>query len=103
MSQDADSKVLIKKNKPREILMTYYTMAYLLSGQKVLNIANKKIQSIDELTGYMNTLLESSYEEFEEFCQKLIGEDDSLDIQFEAWLIAHGKREQLEKWKKQLS
>ena len=96
------SKALTKKNS-RDILLTYYTMAYLISGQRILNIDNKILNSVNELTSYMNTLLVSSYDEFEDFCQKLLETDDKLNVQFEAWLISLGKREQLERWKQQLS
>ena len=86
----------------RDTLMNYYTMAYLLSGQKLLHVDNKQLKDIPELTAYMNGLLDSSYEEFEGFCHSLIDYDDTLDVQFEAWLIALGKRKELESWKKQL-
>lgn len=86
----------------RDTLMNYYTMAYLLSGQKLLHVDNKQLKDIPELTAYMKGLLDSSYEEFEDFCHKLIDYDDTLDVQFEAWLIALGKRKELESWKKQL-
>lgn len=86
----------------RDALMNYYTMAYLLSGQKLLHVDNKQLKDISELTAYMKGLLDSSYEEFEGFCHSLIDYDDTLDVQFEAWLIALGKRKELENWKKQL-
>lgn len=86
----------------RDTLMNYYTMAYLLSGQKLLHVDNKQLKDIPELTAYMKGLLDSSYEEFEGFCHSLIDYDDTLDVQFEAWLIALGKRKELENWKKQL-
>ncbi len=86
----------------RDTLMNYYTMAYLLSGQKLLHVDNKQLKDISELTAYMKGLLDSSYEEFEGFCHSLIDYDDTLDVQFEAWLIALGKRKELENWKKQL-
>ena len=86
----------------RDALMNYYTMAYLLSGQKLFNVDNKQLKNVAELSAYMKGLLDSSYEEFEDFCHKLIDYDDTLDVQFEAWLIALGKRKELESWKKQL-
>lgn len=83
----------------RDTLMNYYTMAYLLSGQKLFSIGNKQIKSVSELTAHMKSLLDSSYEEFEDFCHTLIDYDDTLDVQFEAWLIALGKRKELEIWR----
>lgn len=87
----------------RDSLMNYYTMAYLLSGQKLFSIGNKQIKNVPELTAHMKGLLDSSYEEFEEFCHSLIDYSDILDVQFEAWLIALGKREELEMWRAQLA
>lgn len=92
----------VEKKSKRDALMNYYTMAYLLSGQKLFNVDNKQLKNVAELSAYMKGLLDSSYEEFEDFCHKLIDYDDTLDVQFEAWLIALGKRKELESWKKQL-
>ena len=86
----------------RDTLMNYYTMAYLLSGQKLFSIGNKQIKNVSELTAYMKSLLDSSYEEFEDFCHSLIDYDDTLDVQLEAWLIALGKRKELEAWRSNL-
>lgn len=93
---------LINKSK-RDTLMNYYTMAYLLSGQKLFNIGDKQLKNISELTAYMKTLLDSSYKEFEDFCHTLIDYDNTLDVQLEAWLIALGKRKEVEEWRIQLS
>lgn len=90
------------KNK-RDILMNYYTMAYLLSGQKLLNIGDKQLKNVAELAAYMKKLLDSSYEEFEDFCHKMIDYDDTLDVQLEAWLIALGKRKDLDAWRHSLN
>lgn len=84
----------------REKILNYYTMAYLLSGQKTLCMENNHFENVSELTAYMKKLLASSYEEFEVFCHKMIDNDDTLDVQFEAWLIALGKRKELNEWRK---
>lgn len=93
---------LANKSK-RDTLMNYYTMAYLLSGQKLFNVGDKQLKNIAELTAYMKALLDSSYEEFEDFCHTLIDYDDTLDVQLEAWLIALGKRKELNSWRSQLA
>lgn len=87
----------------RDTLMNYYTMAYLLSGQKLFNIGNKQLKNVAELTAHMKSLLDSSYEEFEDFCHTLIDYDDTLDVQLEAWLIALGKRKELDAWRHSLN
>lgn len=89
------------KNK-RDLLMNYYTMAYLLSGQKLFNIGDKQLKNVAELAVYMKKLLDSSYEEFEDFCHKMIDYDDTLDVQLESWLIALGKRNELNIWREGL-
>lgn len=83
----------------REKLINYYSMAYLLSGQKKLRVSEKYFDSISELIAYMRTLIESSYEEFENFCNKLIDSEKGLNIQFESWLIAQGQRDVIAEWK----
>ena len=86
----------------RETSLNYYLMAYLLSGQKLLNIDDRKLKSVRELSAYMKELLDSSYEEFERFCHRMVDYSDTLDVQLEAWLIALGKRTELEAWRRQL-
>lgn len=93
----------VGKKSKRDAVMNYYTMAYLLSGQKLFNVENKQLKNVAELSAYMKGLLDSSYEEFEDFCHKLIDYDDTLDVQFEAWLIAQGKRNELKSWREQLN
>lgn len=90
--------------KERRIkLMNYYTAAYLLSGRKVFKTRDRQFKSVTELAAYMKDLFDSSYEEFEIFCHKMIDSRDILDVQLEAWLIALGKRRELEAWRRQLS
>lgn len=86
----------------RDTMMNYYTMAYLLSGQKLFAIGEKRLKNVGELAMHMKGLLDSSYEEFEDFCHSMIEYDDTLDVQLEAWLIALGKRKELESWRNQL-
>ena len=83
--------------------MNYYTMAYLLSGQKLFAIGDKRLKNVAELAAHMKGLLDSSYEEFEDFCHSMIDYDDTLDVQLEAWLIALGKRNELRVWREQLA
>lgn len=93
----------VSGDKERDRLINYYAMAYLLSGRKIFNIGDKKLQSVGELADHMKVLLASSYEEFESFCHKMLTENDLLDEQLEAWLIALGKRQELDSWRQQLA
>lgn len=92
----------VNGKKKRSRLMNYYTMAYLLSGRKLFAIGDRRLENVEQLVGYMEELLASSYEEFEAFCHKQLAGDDMLDVQLEAWLIALGKREELDSWRRQV-
>lgn len=89
----------INNKSSRDMLMNYYTMAYLLSEQKLFAAGDKRLKNVAELTAHMKELLDSSYEEFEDFCHSMIDYNDTLDVQLEAWLIALGKRKELEAWR----
>ncbi len=93
----------VANRSKRDTMMNYYTMAYLLSGQKLFSVGGRQLKSVSELVAYMKSLLDSSYGEFEDFCHALIDYDDTLDVQLEAWLIALGKRRELEAWRTQLA
>jgi len=81
---------------------TYYMMAYMLSGQKIFNFDGKQFRTVGELAEHMKGLLSESYDAFQEFCHKLIDYKDNLNVQFECWLIALGKSDELKKWKESL-
>ncbi len=80
----------------------YYMMAYMLSGQKIFNFDGKQFRTVGELAEHMKGLLEESYEVFQTFCHKLIDYRDNLNVQFECWLIALGKADELKQWKESL-
>lgn len=84
---------------PRDQQMSFYMMAYMLSGQKLMRVDNKEFRTIGELTNYMKELLAVSFESFQEFCHGLIDYDEKLNPQFESWLIALGKREAISTWR----
>lgn len=95
------SHVMGRKDE-RIRLMNYYTLAYLLSGRKIFRIGDKQFKNVTELADHMKGLFDLSYGKFQRFCHKLIQSKDRLDVQLEAWLIALGKRKELEAWRKQL-
>lgn len=87
----------------REKQLDYYTMAYLLSGQKMLQIGERLIKSAGELTEFLREKLDSSYAEFEQICHSLIDYEGTLDVQLEAWLLSVGRRTELEAWRAQMA
>ncbi len=87
-----------KENRER----VYYLMAYMLSGKKVLNASNKQFKSIDDVAAFLVELIHSSYDDFDIFCRGLMSERGELNPQFESWLIALGKQEEIKNWRKGL-
>ena len=81
---------------------TFYMMAYMLSGQKIFNFEGNQFRTVGELAEHMKGILDKSYESFQNFCHKLIDYNDHLDVQFECWLIALGKSNELKQWKASL-
>lgn len=79
-----------------------YMMAYMLSGQKLMHMDGREFRTVGELVEYMKELLRDSYDEFEDFCHRMIDYDDNLEVQFESWLLALGKQKELENWRETL-
>lgn len=80
----------------------FYMLAYLTSGRRVLRLAGQDFSSVEELTGYMQALLNRGYGHLVKFCHALIDYDCQLDLQFECWLRALGRGAQLEMWREQM-
>jgi len=58
---------------------------------------------IDGLAEYLRHLNNFEYDKLEKLCDSLVSPENDLDIQFEAWLIAIGKRKEIRQWKEVLS
>jgi hypothetical protein len=74
----------------------------MLSNVKLLVVDGKTFRSVDELAEYMRRLLNQSYEMFDTFCRLLVNENDELDMQFECWLTAQGKKQAVEEWRREM-
>lgn len=79
-----------------------YLLAYMLSGQKLMHFDGKEFRTVGEFADYMKELLDESYEKFEAMCHKLIDYEDNLDVQFESWLLALGKKKELNSWRENI-
>ncbi len=90
-------KTINNKNHSND-LISYYSLAYLISGEKVLNINGKKFNSVPELVTYLDLLVSYSYERFVSFANLITNKSNQLDPQFEAWLISIGKRKEMTEW-----
>lgn len=94
-----ESNYRVNKADPHKQRICLYLMGYLLSGQKKFRIKENEFENLSQLVSYMTLLLNDSYELFEEFCGMLINSDNELDTQFEAWLMALGKGEEIDSWR----
>lgn len=88
----------IFKNDNRQKLMHYYLLAFMLSGKKVLYKNGVEFTSVQELIVYLKYELDKSYDGFEKLCHELIDYNDILEPQFESWLLALGKKKEIEQW-----
>lgn len=86
----------------RTRLTNYYLLGYLLSDRKIFYKNNHEFENVESLVSYMQELLQESYSGFEKYCMELIDDDGKLDVQFETWLRAIGKQEQIVAWQKKL-
>lgn len=93
----------LEKNNGTDLQRTYYLMAYTLSGQKLLLLDGEKFRTVGELAGYMKSVLDKSYSQFESLCHRLVDYDGNLDFQLETWLMAIGKQDEIEKWRTSMS
>ena len=89
----------LEKIGETNFLKTFYLMAYTLSGQKLFVFNGQQFRTVGELSGYLKTVLEFSYDHFESLCHSLVDYDGNLDLQLETWLIAIGKQKEIDKWK----
>ena len=101
-AESIESSARLNKANARTMALNYYLLAYLISGDRTFVLAGEQFNSIDALAEHMNTLLIESFDKFDVFCKNIIGVDNSLDPQFEAWLVAQGKSNEIEQWKKTL-
>lgn len=93
----------LEKANGTDKLRTYYLMAYMLSGQKLLLLNGEQFRTVGELAAYMRSVLDESFDSFESLCHKLVGYDGQLDFQLETWLIAIGKQKELETWRESIN
>ena len=94
----AEKYYRLYSNSTRDKMVQKFVVAYLLSGHKVFKFDGREFGTVDELTLYLSNTLDKNYESFEKLCFELLGEDKKLMPQFEAWLIALGKGNEVKKW-----
>lgn len=85
-----------------EKLAAGYRLGYMLSSEKELVIDGVSYKTPDDIANKMAEILGHSPEALDKFSKKLIHENDELDIQFECWLEAIGKKTALDEWRAEL-
>ena len=86
----------------RTHILNAYLLGYYLAEEISFRVDGRTVKTISQLTQYMKSLLDVSYETLEKFCHTLIDYNDVLDVRLEAFLLALGKREELTAWKNSL-
>ncbi len=87
----------------RDRKMNLYMTGYMLSGQKLMHIGNMSFRTVGELNEYMKKMVDESFDDFQELCHGLVDYDGNLDCQFESWLVALGKRKEINQWRQKVS
>lgn len=87
----------------RDRKMNLYLTGYMLSGQKLMHVGDMSFRTVGELNVYMKSLVDESFDDFQELCHSLVDYDGNLECQFESWLVALGKRKEIEQWRHKVS
>lgn len=103
VSQAIEDSYELEKNNGTDFQRTYYLMAYALSGQKLFLFDGEQFRTVGEFAGYLKEVLSQSYSKFESLCHRLVDYDGNLDFQFEIWLTAIGKQDEIEQWRESMS
>ncbi len=77
----------------------YYSLGYLLSGDRTLRVGEHCFDTPEELATHMEQQMQKSYSAFRQFSSKLIGMNNRLEPQFEAWLTVMGNADAVRSWK----
>lgn len=80
-------------------LCARFTAGFALAKERKLHVDDLEFSGTGEITSLLNSLLRTDVLMFERLITRLTGVDGTLDPQFEAWLIALGRRDEVEKWK----
>lgn len=103
VAQALEDRWRAAKEAKEDMVLTYYSMAYALSGQKVMKLNGREIHTIPELSDLMKEKLDISLQEFKDFCHELVDYRGNLNAQLESWLIAIGKKEQIDRWREKMN
>lgn len=89
----------------RQRRVSFYLTGYMLSGQKILQIGEKEFHTVEELIAHLQELLgpNNQYlDRFRYFCHLLVDRYENLVPELESWLLALGRQEELEIWRRKM-
>lgn len=85
--------------------VNYYLTGYMLSGQRVLYLGGEEFHTVGELTEHLHNLLGPNNQYLDRlryFCHLMVDRYGNLVPELESWLIALGKQEALEIWRRKM-
>ncbi|MBQ9358125.1 MAG: protein kinase [Abditibacteriota bacterium] len=87
----------------RNSVMAMYSMAFALTGSReYVHKDGSRFACPEDMTDYLEKAHSRSYEDFVKACLSFIDEKNELEPQLEAWLLALGKKNEVEAWKEQI-
>ena len=97
--QSYESKRKSFSTNSREKEIDNYQLAFTLSGQRELVVGDKSFANVDQLTEHLISLINFSFNSFEDFCGNLIDDNNILSTQFESWLTVIGEADGVKTWR----
>ena len=79
-----------------------YGLAFLLTKERTFVLNGNSFDTIDDFARYMRAILNSSVAEFASVCKTIYRADGSIEPQFRAWVLCHGKNKVLNEWAENL-
>lgn len=86
----------------REKALLMYLVGFMLCGVAALIIDGDTFCTVEELAAWLASRCRRSTAAFTRACHRLLDENHLLDPQLEAWLIAQGRRQDVQKWQAEI-
>ena len=79
-----------------------YIVGFLLSGVTAFVTEGETFYTVEQLASWLEGRCKRSPAAFTRACHRLLDENHLLDPQLEAWLIALGRRQDVQKWQAEI-
>lgn len=86
----------------REKTCLMYMVGFLLCGTAALVMEGETFYTVEQLAAWLESRVKRSTAAFTRACHRLLDADHLLDPQLEAWLIALGRRQDVQKWQAEM-